>query len=191
MRNLRIRPRIRVMAGHRIDTDRLILRPPLPADAGEISRLLGTWQVAHWLVRVPYPYRPEHAAAWVDRSAQERAAGTGWPFVIDLRATGTLAGSMDILVEAGRGTLGYWLAEGLWGRGYATEAASAMVEFAFDILRLDTVDAHALRGNVRSMRVLEKAGLSHVDRRHEDTVERGRVEVEYFALSRSAWLRKS
>ena len=72
-----IRPRIRVVASHRIDTDRLTLRSPVAADAASISALLENWNVAHWLVRVPFPYRVEHAAAWIERSIQERAAGAG------------------------------------------------------------------------------------------------------------------
>jgi len=186
---LGIRPKARVMASHRIDGERLILRSPVMADASEISRLLGNWEVAHWLVRVPFPYRLEHAAAWVERSAEERAAGVGWPFLIIRRGDNALMGSMDLSLESRRGvgTLGYWLGEDFWGLGYATEAARAVIQFAFEVLRLAEVTAHSLPDNERSIRVLEKAGLRHVDRRVEDTIERGRVDVEFFALNRAAW----
>jgi RimJ/RimL family protein N-acetyltransferase len=184
-----IKPRIRVVASHRIDTERLLLRSPVQGDAGTIAALLENWNVASWLVRVPFPYREEHAAAWVERSIQERAAGVGWPFLIMRRDDNLLMGCMDISIEgdARAGTLGYWLGEGFWGQGYATEAAKAVIGFAFDILKLSEVNASALPENDRSMRVLEKAGMTHIGRQVEDTVERGRVDTEAFVLRRRFW----
>ncbi|MDB5397105.1 MAG: N-acetyltransferase [Rhodospirillales bacterium] len=189
MRMFGLKPRIRVVSSTRIDTDRLVLRCPAAADASQISSLLGNWNVAHWVVRVPFPFRPEHAAAWIARSAEERAVGAGWPFLITLRDGHALMGSMDLSLEGDRssGALGYWLGEDYWGQGYATEAAVAMIGFAFDILKLKEVTANALPDNLRSIRVLEKAGLRHVGRQVEDTVERGRVDTELFALKRSTW----
>jgi len=186
---LRILPRARIVASHRIDTDRLLLRSPNVADAPRISELMGNWDVARWLVRVPFPYRVAHAEAWIERSSQERAASMGWPFIMVRRSDGVLLGSMDLSLEADRitGTLGYWVGEDYWGQGYATEAARAVVEFAFETLNLKSVTANALPDNDRSIRVLEKAGLRYVDRRPEDTVERGRVDTDFFALERTAW----
>jgi RimJ/RimL family protein N-acetyltransferase len=184
-----IKPRARLLAGHRIDTERLLLRPPVLADAQPIARLLGDWEVARWLVRVPYPYRLEHARAWVERSAEERAGGAGWPFVIQLRGSDVLVGSMDLSVEPDRmsGTLGYWLGQPYWGQGYATEAALAMVEFGFEVALLTRIVAHALPDNARSLEVLEKAGLVRTERRIEETFDSGRVEVESLMLDRAAW----
>ncbi len=193
MNALKIEPTIRSMTTGRIDTERLILRSPVITDASRISGLLANWHVAHWLVRIPFPYRREHAESWIDRSGEERSAGVGWPFLMVLRDSGTVIGSMDMSLETadGSGTLGYWLGEDYWGYGYATEAARAMIEFAFDILQLPQVNASALPDNARSIRVLEKAGLIHVDGRFEDTVERGRVDTEFFALERLDWERTS
>ncbi len=191
MRGLSIKPRIRVVAGHRIDTDRLLLRSPRIDDANEISRLLGNLSVAHWLVRVPYPYRPEHARAWVHRSAEERAAGIGWPFLILSRDGRTVMGSMDLSIEDNPATasLGYWLGEPFWGFGYASEAAEAVIAFGFETLKLRQVTASALPDNARSIRVLEKAGFAYIGNRPEDTVERGRVDTAFFAVESADWRR--
>ena len=186
---LRPKPRVRVVSASRIDTERLVLRCPAESDAARIARLLGNWNVAHWVVRVPYPFRPEHAAAWIARSAEERATGQDWPFLITLRDGALLLGSMDLTIDgdASSGALGYWLGEDYWGQGYATEAAIAMVAFAFDILQLREITANALPDNQRSIRVLEKAGFRHVGRQLEDTIERGQVDTELFALQRATW----
>jgi RimJ/RimL family protein N-acetyltransferase len=166
-----------------------MLRSPELADAQRISDLIGSWDVAHWLVRVPYPYRCEHATSWIERSNAERAAGAGFPFIIIDRASNRLVGSVDLSLEDGPsvGTLGYWLGTDFWGQGYGTEAARAVIDFAFGTLGLKEINASALPENERSIRVLEKAGLSYVDRRVENTIERGRVETAYFAVTRHVW----
>ncbi len=166
------------------------MRSPTAADAPRISELIGSWDIARWLVRVPYPYRINHAIAWVERSNQERAAAMGWPFIMVRLEDQTIIGSMDLSLEPDRitGALGYWIGEPYWNQGYATEAARAVIDFAFDTLALETVTASALPDNARSIRVLEKAGLSYVDSRPEETAERGRVDTDFFALTRSSWL---
>jgi RimJ/RimL family protein N-acetyltransferase len=169
---------------------RLRLRPPTAADAFEIARLVGNVRVAHWLVRVPVPYRLEHAKSWIDRSLDERAAGIGWPFLIERRQDRGLVGSIDLSIEEGRsssGALGYWIGEEFWGQGYAPEAGHAMLEFAFDILGLEEVTANVLPENSRSVRVLEKIGLWHIGPRAEETAERGKVDTEFFVLRRAGW----
>lgn len=55
--------------------------------------------------------------------------------------------------------LGYRLLRSTWGRGYATEAATAAVRYGFDELGVESVVASALRTNRASVRVMEKVGL--------------------------------
>jgi ribosomal-protein-alanine N-acetyltransferase len=60
--------------------------------------------------------------------------------------------------------VGYLLDKGHWGRGLATEAARASVRFGFDALGIETIVGVVHPENVASQRVLEKAGLSYVER---------------------------
>ncbi len=86
--------------------------------------------------------------------------------------------------------LGYRLFPAVWGRGYATEGARALVRRAFTELGLDRVVATTMTVNVASRRVLEKAGLSVVRTFYAqwptyiEGAEHGDVE---YALSRQAW----
>ena len=57
--------------------------------------------------------------------------------------------------------LGYYLASPFWGRGYATEAARALLAFSFDSLGIHRVEAEVVPGNDASVRVLERAGFVH------------------------------
>ena len=58
--------------------------------------------------------------------------------------------------------LGYTLARAAWGRGYATEAAGAVLRWAFAGLRLHRMVAVADPANAASLRVLEKLGMTRL-----------------------------
>jgi RimJ/RimL family protein N-acetyltransferase len=67
--------------------------------------------------------------------------------------------TLSLAPEHARAELGYWIGSGMWGRGYATEAAHAMVAFGFATLRLNRIQAHHFTRNPASGRVLEKVGM--------------------------------
>jgi ribosomal-protein-alanine N-acetyltransferase len=64
--------------------------------------------------------------------------------------------------EAGMVEIGYGMAPSFQGHGFATEAAAALVEFAFDDGRVRLVRAHTLPTNNASTRVLEKCGFKFI-----------------------------
>jgi len=57
--------------------------------------------------------------------------------------------------------IGWRLARPYWGRGYATEAARAALEFGFDVLQLKEIVAFTASINARSRRVMERIGMSY------------------------------
>ncbi|GAB1516569.1 GNAT family N-acetyltransferase [Actinophytocola sp. KF-1] len=94
-------------------------------------------------------------------------------------------------LDPGDVELGYRLLPSYWGRGLATEGARLLVRRAFAELGLPRVVATTMAVNTGSRRVLEKAGLRHVDTFHADWpdplpgAEEGDV---VYALTRSEWL---
>jgi len=70
------------------------------------------------------------------------------------------AGILSLTPRANRCVIGYNLLPAFWGQGYATEIASALVDYAFDILQLERVEALAQVANIASRRVLEKTGFA-------------------------------
>ena len=64
--------------------------------------------------------------------------------------------------------LGYSLGEEYWGKGYATEAARAVINYGFDVLGLGMISAYCYDFNARSGRVLQKCGM-----KYEGTLRRG------------------
>ncbi len=85
-------------------------------------------------------------------------------------------------------SLGYCFAEAAWGHGYATEAAHALLRWAFDTLDLNRVQAETDTRNVASARVLEKLGFVREGTLREDCVVNGEVSDSWvYGLIRREW----
>lgn len=158
----------------RLTTARLTLRPPVPADAGPLAAQSSDLRVARMVSRIPHPNTPEIVAGFIDAA---RAAAIPL-FVIDDGAPRGMIGIED-------GELGYWLAPAVWGRGYATEAARALLAFAFDRLALAQVRAGVFGDNAASARVLAKLGFRPAGRSRAYSAGRG-AEVDQIDLTLSA-----
>jgi RimJ/RimL family protein N-acetyltransferase len=88
--------------------------------------------------------------------------------------------------------LGYCLAEAAWGHGYATEAAAAVLTWAFATLDLNRVQAETDTRNAASARVLEKLGFVHEGTLREDCIVNGVVSDSWvFGLLRRDWTPRS
>lgn len=173
-----------------IRTSRLLLRPPWPEDAAAITAGISDWDVVRMLAHAPHPYTQADAMDFITRVSD----GDPHPVFVILGREGDdapLVGGIGLHRDeaAGAYELGYWLARSAWGRGYATEAARAVLELAFEGLRLPRVIAGHYLDNPASGRVLEKLGFTPVE-----TVKRycrardSHVDCLNVALTRGAWL---
>ncbi|MCD4671510.1 MAG: GNAT family N-acetyltransferase [Anaerolineaceae bacterium] len=143
----------------RMDTDRLWLRPVVVGDAETIYETYAhDLEVTRFATWVPH-------ASVVETQRYLQACETGWregtafPWALIRKADDRLIGSAELRIDQYKAEIGYLIARPLWGKGYATEAARVLVDWAYahpDIYRVwATCDA----GNLASARVLEKAGL--------------------------------
>jgi RimJ/RimL family protein N-acetyltransferase len=137
-------------------TERLVLRAPCQADARAIAQLINDRRIAENTSRIPHPYGLADAHAFlahVNLDPSERA------FLITL-AEGTIVGGCGLQVSGGGGLEpGYWIGVPFWGRGYASEAARALVDHAFTDLDCERLTCRARVSNPASRRVLEKCGF--------------------------------
>lgn len=69
------------------------------------------------------------------------------------------AGILSYRLNSNRGVIGYNLLPEYWGNGYATEIIKALVEYSFEKIKMERVEALVADGNVSSRRVLEKSGF--------------------------------
>lgn len=143
-----------------LETPRLRLRPFRVSDVPEIARLAGHPRIAATTLYVPHPYATSDAETWLRTHGPAAAAGTGFTFAITTRE-GSLVGAMglDLVPHHLRAELGYWIGVEHWGRGFATEAGTAVLDFGFGTLGLNRIEAHCFLGNAASARVLEKLGM--------------------------------
>ncbi len=150
-------------------TQRLILRDWRDADLEPFARLNAD------------PVAMEHFPSTLDTAAtvelievirrRWRDDGRCWWAVEEL-ATGSFVGAVGLMlvhfdapfhdVEHAPATeVGWRLLPSMWGRGYATEAASASVDWGFEHLGLDEIVSFTVVDNVRSRRVMERLGMEH------------------------------
>ena len=107
-----------------------------------------------------------------------------YEFAITNKESGELFGAIALSnnLKFNNGEIAYWVGEEFWGNGYATEAAQAILKFAFDEKQFHKVFARYFNSNPVSGRVLQKLGMKqegilidHVkkENRYEDLVHYG------------------
>jgi RimJ/RimL family protein N-acetyltransferase len=170
-----------VLANAQVETERLVLRPPRPADAVYIADRINDFDIARMLTRVPYPYGVEDAQTYLKAyvAADPRSDRE---FLIEHRAHG-LVGAVGFheppteWSETGSAMgpeLGYWLSRSFWGAGLATEAVTGVLHWAREVWGLRAVASGHFADNPQSGRVLEKAGFLYTGEvQHRFSVARG------------------
>ena len=146
----------------RLESARLCLRPFELADAAAVSRLAGAREIADTTISIPHPYPSDLAQRWVGSRDSAYASGKTADFAIGPLDTGELVGCVglrEIDREHLQAELGYWIGVPYWNRGYASEAAARLLEFAFGELGLNRIYAHHMARNPASGAVLRRVGF--------------------------------
>lgn len=160
----------------RLTSARLTFRRPVSSDADWLAILANNPGVAHMVASMPHPYSRTHAETYLARAVTDFDLN----FAIETTDTATPIGIIGIIGKHGtRAELGYWLGEPYWGHGYASEAAQAMIEFAFRDTDLITLFACHFLDNQASARILQKLGFRYTGvQRWRKCIGRG-VDVEF------------
>ncbi len=182
-----ITPPDRDLPGLVIETERLILRRPVRADAEAIALLADDAGVAENLSSLPHPYGLDDALAFVDNAEVGPAR---WNLGLYLKSEdAAFVGTAHLMPRDGeRFVLGYWIGRPFWDRGLATEAAQALCDFAFQSLGAGAIAATSRVTNGASRRVLEKSGFQYAGQGMGPSLfHRGMVPIDRFRLERSIW----
>ena len=150
---------------NRIETERLILRPFEASDAGAAFEWFGDPVVMRFTPTGPDKSMEQtQARLTLFMEHQNEHGFSKW--LISNRTSGIAIGDSGLLIleEYGWIDLGFRFAQPYWGKGLATEVASAWVRAAFDEFGLTRLGAFANPENRASIRVLEKLGFK-VERR--------------------------
>lgn len=94
-------------------------------------------------------------------ASQAERPRTSYELAVALKDGGLQIGGIGLRVHGEQADLGYVFGKPHWGRGYATEAARALVGFGFQELRLHRIYATCNVDNPASARVMQKVGMRH------------------------------
>ena len=152
----------------RLDTERMVLRPPMHSDftpwsalrrdsEGFLAQWEPSWAEDH-LTRRAFTNR----VYWANRAIGN---GSAVPLFLLRRKDAMLLGALTLdnirRGPAQAGTLGYWVGAPFARQGYMREAIEAVVHYAFDRLDLSRIEAACLPENQASRGLLEKSGFKY------------------------------
>ena len=173
-----------------LHTTRLRLRPFAEADADALFALHGNAQVLRYWDSPPWSERAR-ADRFIAACRQMAEEGSGARLAMDRASDGAFVGWCGLTrwnPVYRSASLGYVLDDAAWGHGYATEAADAVLQWAFDTLDLNRVQAETDTRNTASARVLEKLGFRREGTLREDCVVNGDVSDSWvYGLIRREW----
>lgn len=170
-----------------IRTSRVVLRELVPDDIPGLHRILGD-EVA--MAAYEHGFSIDETAAWIQRQRERYAADGFGLWAVTDAATGDLLGDCGLTRQSVETDevieVGYHVIRELWGRGYATEAASACLDWGFANLDAPEIYAIVRDTNLASMNVAIRLGMTV--RRRFIKHYRG-IDMPHlaFAVSREAW----
>jgi RimJ/RimL family protein N-acetyltransferase len=145
-------------------TERLVIRPYRDDDATALHEVFGSPDVMRWTPSPP----SKDVAETAQRLARTMAFTARQPpgfglWALELNNPTEFLGQVGLFPVEGKGPeieVAYELAPRVWGHGYATEAARALVEYGFGELGLRRIVALILPDNARSRNVAAKCGMA-------------------------------
>jgi len=146
-----------------LQTERLVIRPYRDDDATALHDVFGSPEVMRWTPSPP----SKDVAETAQRLARTMAFTARQPpgfglWALELKTPSEFLGQVGLFPVEGKGPeveVAYELAPRVWGHGYATEAARALVEYGFRELGLGRIVALILPDNARSRNVASKCGM--------------------------------
>ena len=173
-----------------LHTARLRLRAFEDTDADAIFALQSNAHVLRYWDSPPWT-EPARAEKFIAACRQMEQDGTGARLAVDRVSDGAFIGWCTLSnwnPDYRSASLGFCFDDAVWGHGYATEAARALLRWAFDTLDLNRVQAEADTRNAACARVLEKLGFVREGTLREDCIVDGEVSDSWvYGLLRRDW----
>ncbi len=175
-----------------LHTERLRLRPFTDDDADALFELQSDADVLRYWDSPPWVDRAS-VARFMDGCRRMAEEGSGARVAIERGADRAFVGWCTFNSwnpDFRSASLGYCLNRAAWGHGYATEAAHALLGWAFDTIDLNRVQSETDTRNLASARVLEKLGFVREGTLREDCIVNGDVSDSWvYGLLRRDWTR--
>ena len=176
-----------------IRTARLLLREHIPEDLEDYHRILTDPEAMRWLSGLASSgLDATRSRLAADIAEQTSPARAHWFFRIGDKDTGNYIGEIGLSKEdPALGVtvdLGYFILPAYWNRGITSEAAAAMIQFAFEQIGAETVTAGCFAANIGSERVVQKCGMTEdPTRRHFASLDGKESPRVGYRLDKAAW----
>lgn len=144
-----------------ITTERFVLRPLRPSDAGMIEHYTADRRVAEGTRAIPHPLPPGASEAYVARALSPDRTEDVWAIDGSANKLAELLGVVSLEhMDHDQSELGLWIGAGFWNTGFATEAVDALVKANPHNAR--TLFAEVFQDNPGSARVLTNCGFVYL-----------------------------
>lgn len=173
-----------------LTTQRLSLRPLVDADAGALMAIYGDPEVMRYGSSPPWD-SIEQAEARIARDREAMAAGRYLCLGLQRRDGGVLNGTCTLFnldPSCRRAEIGYALAVSAWSRGYMSEALPALIDYGFEAMDLNRIEADIDPRNTASIHSIERQGFVREGYLRERWIVEGVVsDTTLYALLRGDW----
>lgn len=164
-----------------LETERLYLREFELSDADAMFQLNNTWEVIKYTGDPPFSSEAEALQFLQNYDAYERTNMGRWAVIV--KETDEFIGWCGLKRhDDGMVDIGFRFFKSEWGKGYATEAAKATLDFGFKTLRIPEIMGRAARENHASLHVLDKLGMTY----WKDDSCKGITDSVYFRISNTS-----
>lgn len=171
-----------------LETERFVLRAAADSDSRDLLALYSDAAVVEYMPFTPFESEQDalDEMSWYKKIFKEH---TGLRWMIEDKESHRVIGTCGYLgyeEEHHRAEIGYDLLSSCWGRGVMTEAARAVLDFGFNQMQLNKIEAKVDPGNEASIRLLLKLGFQQEGLLRQHEFEKGRcVDLAIFSKLQS------
>lgn len=167
-----------------VKTERLIIRPIQVTDYEELQAILFDPEVVKYTRYRGITTEEKYAEIF-----EQHFLKNDYTFGIETKTDHKLIGFYEFHPEETTGILTYALAQNAWGKGYVAEVGLAMMDYGFEELNFNKIEAHYASLNPRSGRVMQKMGMKDLGQIHTFIVPETGEErpVMAYELTKDDW----
>lgn len=147
-----------------IETERLLIRLPLPGDGAEVNTAIReTFDELHvWMDWAQHLPTVQETEEHIQRAHTDFVTATDFPYFAFLKASDTFVLATGLHPKdwaVPKFEIGYWCRASLQGQGYVTEAIRKLTSVGFEVMEANRIEIRCEPRNLRSRRVAERAGF--------------------------------
>ena len=144
-----------------LNTERLVLRKILPSDYEDMYEYSSKNEVTRFLMWSCHP-SSDYTKQYIEYLQGRYKIGDFFDWAIALKDSGKMIGTCGFTkfdYSNNSAEIGYVLNPSYWGYGYCTEAVKRIIDFGFESLKLNRIEAKYIKENVMSRKVMERSGM--------------------------------